>query len=80
MNVERRAKRSTIDDRRRSQPRNACRERVGRNDQTEFCRSNQQRSHQLRPQRHHDHEVNDRRKLDRSQNHQNESFVLPRWI
>ena len=52
-------------------------EGVAGDDQAKLGRLDLQGPHQLRPQRHHDHEIDDRDELHRGQNHQHDPLVPP---
>ncbi|MEJ1974301.1 MAG: hypothetical protein WDM96_18135 [Lacunisphaera sp.] len=64
----------TVDKRRAQQTDDARRDRVGRNQRAELPRPQIQLAHQLRRERHHDHEVHDVRELNRRQDQQDEAL------
>ena len=74
-NHERGPPREPIDDGRSDEPGRAGGEGVRRNDQAKFCGADVQRTHQLRAERHHDHEVDDRGELHGGQDEQNQPLA-----
>ena len=68
--------RKTIHDRRSDQSRNSGRKCIRRDDESEFRRTDTKCPHQLRPERHDNHKIDDRRELHRRQNKQNQPLML----